>query len=189
MGRTATNDRSFVSVVTIGEIERGIARQRATDPDFAAALATWLDRVLALYGERVLPLDLQIARRWGQLSAALGNDSADLMISATALEHGLTVVTRNVSDFSPQVSQLLIRSVRSRLGSANRSSCAISTTAASCASTRRHRQSGRLRSSAWSRSRAVPCSCRPPVCGFSPSTAPGEGHIWRCVTVRRPASP
>jgi toxin FitB len=91
----------FLSVVTIGEIERGIARQRGTDPDFAAALAAWLDRVLALYGERVLPLDLQTARRWGLLSAALGNDSADLMIAATALEHGLTVVTRNVSDFAP----------------------------------------------------------------------------------------
>jgi predicted nucleic acid-binding protein len=91
----------FVSVVTIGEIERGIARQRRTDSDFAAALAAWLDRVLAIYGERILPFDLQIARRWGQLSAALGNDSADLMISATALEHGLAVVTRNVSDFEP----------------------------------------------------------------------------------------
>ncbi len=100
IARQRTTDL-FVSVVTIGEIERGIARQRATDPDFAAALATWLDRMLALYGERVLPLDLQIARRWGQLSAALGNDSADLTISATALEHGLTVVTRNVSDFEP----------------------------------------------------------------------------------------
>jgi len=89
----------FISVITIGEIERGIARQRARDPDFAAALAAWLDRGLALYGERILPFNLQVARRWGQLSAALGNDSADLMISATALEHGLTVVTRNVSDF------------------------------------------------------------------------------------------
>ena len=98
VARQRTTDL-FVSVITIGEIERGISRQRATDPDFAAALAAWLDRVLALYGERVVPFDLQIARRWGQLSAALGNDSADLMISATALEHGLTVVTRNVSDF------------------------------------------------------------------------------------------
>ncbi len=71
------------------------------DANFAAALAAWLDRVLALYGDRILPFDLQIARRWGKLSAALGNDSADLMISATALEHGLTVVTRNVSDFEP----------------------------------------------------------------------------------------
>lgn len=91
----------FISVITIGEIERGISRQRARDAAFAAALAVWLDRVLALYGERILPFDLQAARRWGQLSAALGNDSVDLMISASALEHGLTVVTRNVSDFAP----------------------------------------------------------------------------------------
>jgi hypothetical protein len=91
----------FLSVISIGEIERGIARQRATDPGFASALATWLDRVLTLYGERVLPFDLRTARRWGALSAALGNDSADLMIAATALENGLTVVTRNVSDFEP----------------------------------------------------------------------------------------
>ena len=100
VGRQRTTEL-FVSVITIGEIERGIARQRAKNPDFASALATWLDRVLVLYGERILPFDLQVARRWGQLSAAHGNDGADLMISATALEHGLTVVTRNVSDFEP----------------------------------------------------------------------------------------
>jgi len=91
----------FISVISIGEIERGIARQRAIDPAFADALAVWLDRVLVLYGERVVPFDLRTARRWGTLSAALGNDSADLMIAATALEHGLTVVTRNASDFEP----------------------------------------------------------------------------------------
>lgn len=89
----------FLSVVTIGEIERGIARQRATDPGFAPVLAMWLDRILALYSNRILAIDLQTSRRWGILSAALGNDSADLMIAATALEHGLTVVTRIVSDF------------------------------------------------------------------------------------------
>jgi predicted nucleic acid-binding protein len=91
----------FLSVVSIGEIERGIMRQRSADPAFADALAVWLDRVLALYGEQVLPFDLQAARRWGVLSATLGNESVDLMIAATALEHGLTVVTRNVSDFVP----------------------------------------------------------------------------------------
>ena len=57
--------------------------------------------VLTLYGERIVPFDLRTTRRWGALSAALGNDSADLMIAATALEHGLTVVTRNGSDFEP----------------------------------------------------------------------------------------
>jgi predicted nucleic acid-binding protein len=91
----------FVSVISIGEIERGIAAQRASNPGIAAALARWLDTVLALYGERILPFDLSAARRWGLLSAALGNESADLMIAATALEHGLTVVTRNVADFAP----------------------------------------------------------------------------------------
>ena len=91
----------FLSVISIGEIERGIARQRTTDPGFADALAAWLDRVLALYGERVVPFDLGTVRRWGALSAALGNDSTDLMIAATALERRLTVVTRNASDFEP----------------------------------------------------------------------------------------
>lgn len=91
----------YLSVISIGEIERGIARQRATDPDFARALAAWLDQVLTIYNERIIPFDLRAARRWGALSAALGNDSADLIIAATALEHGLTVVTQNVSDFAP----------------------------------------------------------------------------------------
>lgn len=91
----------FVSVISIGEIERGIALQLAKDAAFARALAAWLDRVLALYADRILPFDLNAARRWGGLSAAIGNTSADLMIAASALEHGLTVVTRNVTDFAP----------------------------------------------------------------------------------------
>lgn len=91
----------FLSVVTIGEIERGINQQRRQNPDFAATLAAWLDQVLAAYGDRILPFDLAAARRWGELSAALGNDGADLQIAATALEHGLTVATHNVPHFEP----------------------------------------------------------------------------------------
>lgn len=91
----------FLSVVTIGEVERGIERQRRADPAFADELSGWLDRVLAWYGDRILPVDLPTAQRWGRLSAALGYQSADLLIAATALEHGLTVVTRNVRHFEP----------------------------------------------------------------------------------------
>jgi hypothetical protein len=98
--RQRTSDL-FVSVVTIGEIERGIVLQRNKDPRFAEQLADWLDRVLSLYGGRILPVETRTARLWGELSATLGHDSADLIIAATAIEHGLTVVTRNVKHFEP----------------------------------------------------------------------------------------
>ena len=91
----------YISVVTVGEIERGIGQQQRRDPSFARDLALWLDRVLAWYSDRILPVDAATARRWGQLSAILGNDRADLLIAATAMEHGLTVVTRNVRHFEP----------------------------------------------------------------------------------------
>ena len=91
----------FLSVVTIGEIELGISRQQHVNPVFAQQLADWLDLTLRAYGERILPLTVGIARRWGRLAAQLGNKQLDLAIAATALEHGLIVVTRNVSDFEP----------------------------------------------------------------------------------------
>ena len=91
----------YISVVTVGEIERGITQQKPRDPSFAGELALWLDRVLAWYSDRILIVDAATARRWGQLSATLGHDGADLLIAATALEHGLTVVTRNVRHFEP----------------------------------------------------------------------------------------
>jgi predicted nucleic acid-binding protein len=91
----------FVSTVTIAEIERGIEQRRRDDPAFAQDLANWLDTTLRLYGERVLPLTVNIARRWGRLAAQVGNKDLDLAIAATALEHGLTVVTRNVAHYEP----------------------------------------------------------------------------------------
>ena len=91
----------YISVVTVGEIERGITQQQPRDPSFAGELALWLDRVLAWYSDRILIVDAATARRWGQLSATLGHDGADLLIAATALEHGLTVVTRNARHFEP----------------------------------------------------------------------------------------
>ena len=91
----------YISVVSVGEVEQGIARQQRRNPEFARTLAAWLDTVLAVYGDRILPVDLAVARRWGILSGALGHDNADLLIAATALEHGLTVVTRNIRHFEP----------------------------------------------------------------------------------------
>ncbi len=89
----------YISVVTVGEIERGIARQRQSDPEFALRLGEWLDGLIEMYGDHILGIDLAVARRWGQLSARIGNHSADLLLAATALEHGLAVVTRNTRHF------------------------------------------------------------------------------------------
>jgi toxin FitB len=100
IGKVPSQDL-FVSVLTIGEIERGIERQRQLDPEFAERIASWLDMILRTYESRILVVDVAVARRWGRLSYLIGNKGIDLAISATALEHGLTVATRNVSDFEP----------------------------------------------------------------------------------------
>jgi predicted nucleic acid-binding protein len=89
----------FLSVVTIGEIERGIRKLR--DVDFANTLTRWLEDLLRFYADRILPITPDIARRWGRLSADLGNEGADLLVAATAAAHGLTVATRNVRHFAP----------------------------------------------------------------------------------------
>ncbi len=91
----------FLSVVTLGEIERGIRAQEGPNPAFAADLRAWLDRTLRVFGDRILPFGAEDARIWGALSHRLGHAGADLMIAATALARGATVVTGNVQDFRP----------------------------------------------------------------------------------------
>jgi predicted nucleic acid-binding protein len=99
------NDKSenllFLSTVTIGEVEKGIERQRGREPAFAEALLAWLERSLEAYADRLLPVTIRVARRWGRLSGRLGRDDVDLLIAATALEHDLTVATRNIRHFVP----------------------------------------------------------------------------------------
>lgn len=91
----------FLSVITLGEIERGIRQQESRDLDFARDLRAWLDRTILLFSDRLLAFGAEDARIWGRLSSEIGHTGADLMIAATALHHGAAVVTGNVSDFSP----------------------------------------------------------------------------------------
>lgn len=91
----------FLSVVALGEIERGIRQQETRDPAFAQDLRLWLDRTVLLFSDRLLAFEAEDARIWGRLSAEIGHTGADLMIAASALRHGATVVTGNVSDFAP----------------------------------------------------------------------------------------
>lgn len=99
--RAQPEEALFLSAVTLGEIERGIARQEGRDPGFAADLRGWLDRTTRLFADRILPFGAEEARIWGRLSAGIGHGGADLMIAATALARGATVVTGNISDFEP----------------------------------------------------------------------------------------
>jgi hypothetical protein len=98
--RTVPGSELYLSTVTFFEIERGIERQRTVDPPFAEQLAQWLEFTLRAFGDRILPLTVNVARRWGRLSAQIGNKELDLAIAATALEHGLTVVTGNTKHFA-----------------------------------------------------------------------------------------
>ena len=91
----------FLSVITLGEVERGIRQQEIRDPAFANDLRTWLDRTVLLFSDRLLAFEAEDARIWGRLSAEIGHDGADLMIAASAIRHGAVVVTGNVSDFAP----------------------------------------------------------------------------------------
>ena len=96
-----SEDSFFLSTITIGEIERGLESRRQRDPIFAEALLSWLERSIGNYDARILPVTTNIARRWGQLTSRISNAGVDLLIAATALEHKLTVATRNVRHFMP----------------------------------------------------------------------------------------
>lgn len=97
----------FLSVVTLGEIERGIALQDRRNPDFAADLRDWANRTATLFADRLLPFGIAEARIWGALSARIGHDGADLQIAATALARDAVVATGNIADFRPSGCRLV----------------------------------------------------------------------------------
>jgi predicted nucleic acid-binding protein len=90
----------FLSALTVGEIRRGIAKARAADPNAARPLERWLTRTVMDFGANILPVDHAVAGVWGDLAVGPSLPVVDALIAATALRHGLSVVTRNVRDFS-----------------------------------------------------------------------------------------
>ena len=100
----------FVSVISLGEIEKGILKLRASDPHRSQKLTAWLGKVEQRFAGRILPLDAAALHVWAQIAAhaeLIGQPLPvmDGLLMATAQCNGLTVVTRNVQDFAhyPQV--------------------------------------------------------------------------------------
>ena len=100
--------RTFLSVITILEIELGALSVERRDLAQGRVLRTWIDsQILPRFEGRVLPIDTTVAQRCAQLHAPDPRAERDALIGATALVHGMTVVTRNVSDFEPLGVQIL----------------------------------------------------------------------------------
>ncbi len=95
----ATDQQALhVSVLTIGELAKGIALQRRKDPQAAAGLDHWLRGIEELFSDRVIPIDGPIATAWGELNAERPLPVIDSLLAATAKVRGFTLVTRNVRD-------------------------------------------------------------------------------------------
>ena len=92
----------FLSVMTVLELERGVLSMERRDPGQGRMLRSWLEgKVLPAFRGRVLPIDASVARRCARLHVPDPRPERDAMIAATALVHGMAVVTRNVQDFLP----------------------------------------------------------------------------------------
>ncbi len=95
--RTAS-DEHYLSVLVLGEIRRGIELVRRRDPERAASLDDWLDKLKSDFAHRVLPVDAAVADAWGRLDVPDRLPAVDGLMAATALVHDLTLVTRNSTD-------------------------------------------------------------------------------------------
>lgn len=94
-----SDDPLAVSVITFGEIAAGIEKKRQTDVAAFEQLSAWLADTQEQYASRTLLVTVPVALRWGVMVMQLKRRDTDLLIAATALEHDLTVVTRNVRHF------------------------------------------------------------------------------------------
>jgi hypothetical protein len=97
--RSVDPDQVFLSVVTLGEIMKGILQRARADAIAAASLHRWLEQLRVDHARRIMPIDDEVALEWGRIAATRSRNMADALIAATATVHRKILVTRNVGDF------------------------------------------------------------------------------------------
>jgi toxin FitB len=97
--KAADPAKLYLSVISLGEIERGIAMKEREDRPAAGHLAVWLETLRRDFADRILPVGDEIALEWGRLAALRPRGDADGLIAATAIVHNLILITRNTADF------------------------------------------------------------------------------------------
>ena len=106
--KTVPTSALFLSAITILELETEVLLVERKDPTQGALLRTWFDsQVIPAFSDRVIPIDFHIAKRCAELHVPNRCPDRDALISATALVHGMTVVTRNMNDFSQTIVKVL----------------------------------------------------------------------------------
>ena len=100
-------DSILLSVLTVGEIRRGIESVRRRDRRATGALERWLRGLVAEHGDRIVAIDLAVAEEWGRLNVPDPLPVIDGLLAATARVHGLTLATRNVKDVVRTGAQLV----------------------------------------------------------------------------------
>ncbi len=88
----------FTSVLVLGELRRGIESLRRRDRPAALAIEQWLERLQDSFGDRIVPVTVEIADRWGILSVPDPLPTVDGLLAATAIVHDMVLVTRNTRD-------------------------------------------------------------------------------------------
>jgi predicted nucleic acid-binding protein len=96
---TVTPEELYLSVLSVGEIRRGIELARRKDHAKAAALDRWLDGLELYYADRLITITTAIAERWGRICPDQPLSVTDGLLAATCQEHRLVMVTRNTTDF------------------------------------------------------------------------------------------
>jgi predicted nucleic acid-binding protein len=90
--------RTYISVLTVGELWKGAAKKRRIHESASESLENWILETEQAFSGRVLSIDRETARLWGEWSSGRTRPVIDTLLAATAARHGLTLVTRNTAD-------------------------------------------------------------------------------------------